>query len=105
MISLLHEKEYELLGEVEIRRADWLRIRQEGWFRFVFKWCSSSYGGRIAATLVFSIALGHIDPLRRLGGYAWTALAYAAFGLVAGAIHATRAWRRLERRFAPGTAE
>jgi hypothetical protein len=105
MISLLHEKEYELVGEVEVRRADWLKIRRAGWFQFVVKWCSTSFGGRIGATAVSFVALSHIDPLRRLGEFAWTALIFGAWYLGASAFHAVRVWRRLEQRFAFSSVE
>jgi hypothetical protein len=99
MISLLHEKDYEMLGNIEIRQPDWTRISQMGMFRFVVKSCSASLGGQIGTFLLCSVGLGHIDPLRRLGGGAWVALVYGVWCLGCSAIHAIRAWHRLEQRF------
>jgi hypothetical protein len=99
MISLLQEKEYELLGNLEIRQPDWIRIRQVGMFRFVVNFCSASLGGKIGLFLLFSVVLDHIEPLRRLGPAGWITLVYGLFYLGASAFHALRAWRRLEQRF------
>ena len=99
MISLLHEKEYELLGDREIRRPDWIKLRQMGMLRFVAKACSASLGGQIGGFVIFSVVLDHIDPLRRLGSGAWVALAYGVLYVGASAFHAFRAWRRLAQRF------
>jgi hypothetical protein len=42
MISILHEKDYELLGDVEIRCEDWQRIRKLGAVRFATQYCRAT---------------------------------------------------------------
>jgi hypothetical protein len=100
MISLLHEKEYELLGNLEIREADWLRIRRLGLTRFVFDCCRSSYSGRIGAGLLLLAAVDGLDA-GRSGGAGWLMIVFGAYGVVASAVYAVAVWRRLERRFPP----
>lgn len=98
MISLLHEKDYELLGNIEIRKADWLRIRRNGFFRFVVGSCSSSFAGRIGSGLIL-LALVTCMGKGSIGVTAWMGLIYGMFSLGVSLVYAVRAWFRLERRF------
>jgi hypothetical protein len=42
MVSLLHEPEYEMLGNIEIREADWIKLRARGRMQFVASCLRSS---------------------------------------------------------------
>ena len=101
MDSLLHGKEYELLGDIEVRRDDWREIRKIGLFRLVLRSCSASFAGRLGAALLFVTSLacfeiGHLSPS------AWMAFAFGIWGIGVSAMYAVRAWVRLEQRFPPG---
>jgi hypothetical protein len=98
MISLLHEKDYELLGNIEIREADWLRIRRNGSIRFMIASCSASIGGRVGAGLILLVAVTCLNK-GSVGLTAWMGLAYGIFSISASLVYAVRSWRRLESRF------
>jgi hypothetical protein len=99
MIPLLREKDYELLGNIEIREADWLRLRRSGVIRFVVNSCSASFGGRVGAGLILLIAVTCLGK-GNINVTAWMGLIYGAFSLSASVVYAVRAWFRLEGRFA-----
>ena len=98
MISLLHNKDYEMLGNLEIRRADWEKLRQLGPVRFVMKCCVSSYSGRIGAILIISSIAG-VHGLHLIERSAWFLIAYGTFGVLMNIQYAIRSWFRLDRRF------
>ncbi len=98
MISILHEKDYELLGDVEIRCEDWQRIRKLGAVRFATQYCRATLGVRLGGLLLLTTAAS-LHNLHEISTDLWIFLAYFLFALVAGLVHAARAWLRLERRF------
>ncbi|GEM_PF-2114718 len=104
MIPLLREQDYELLGNIEIREADWLRIRRNGFARFVIASCSASFAGRVGTGLILLVVASCLSR-GSIGVTAWMGLAYGAFSLSASALYSGRAWFRLERRFTRGAAD
>ncbi len=65
MISLLHE----LLGYIEISKADWLRIRRLGPVRFVMQSCLASFSGRVGAGVILVVAVSCLDSGGIIGGW------------------------------------
>ena len=98
MISILHERDYEMLGDVEIHRSDWLRLSSRGAFRFVADFVGASTIGRVGLFLLLSSGDG-IHGLHHTEGWAWVLVALGSWYVGASAFHAIRAWLRLEQRF------
>jgi hypothetical protein len=98
MISLLHEKDYEMLGGIEIREDDWQRIRRMGLVRFMITCSAASYGGRIATFLLLS-AFTQIHGFWKLDPAAWFLITIGILYAGASLLHALRAWYRMEQRF------
>jgi hypothetical protein len=98
MISILHEPDYEMLGDVEVHRTDWLRLQSRGAFRFVADFVGSSILGRAGAFLLL-LSAGGIRGPHQIEGWARMLLVLGAWYVVASNIHGVRAWLRLKRRF------
>ena len=102
MIFLLHEREYEMLGDIEIREEDWYRLRVQGPVRFVVGCLRSSPAGRIGALLLLT-SVGGFHNLHHIDGWAGFSLVLGTWALFTSTLYAVNAWLRLERRFAPGS--
>lgn len=100
MISLLKEKEYEMLGDIEIHQADWARIREMGSARFISRSCFASFSGRFGIAVLLSV-VGVYSRTHWLSGTLFCGLALGIWSLGLSASYAALAWRRIERRFAP----
>lgn len=98
MLSSLRELEYQMLGDIEIRKADWLRIRVQGPFRFAVSCCRSSFSGRIGALLMLS-SLEGVRGLHAIDGLAWFLLTLGTFGVCLSLLYGWRAWFQMERIF------
>ncbi|WP_128915614.1 hypothetical protein [Granulicella sibirica] len=98
VISILHEREYKTLGDIEIRETDWQRIRERGRLRFMADCCRSSISGRVGLVLMLSSVEG-LHSLHSIDTSAWLLLLFGAYALSASIIYSARAWGRLERRF------
>lgn len=98
MISLLYETDYVMLGNTEVRQADWQRIRQTGARRFVLKQSGKSLRGRIGALLILSV-LVNVHNIRSLTASEWMVVGYGAFLIIARLIYFAHSWSRLEQRF------
>ena len=100
MISLLHQPDYEMLGDIEIREADWTKLRARGRMQFIAVCLRCSPSARIAVLLLLS-SVGGFHDLSHVEGWAWFLLVLGAWCLFTSALYAIRAWHRLERRFTP----
>jgi 4-hydroxybenzoate polyprenyltransferase len=98
MISLLHQKDYELLGNIEIREADWLRIRRTGLVRFIYLCCASSWGARISAGFLLTAGIRCFES-HQVDTTAWFLLVFGVWGVAYSVIYSVRVWHRLEDRF------
>ncbi len=87
-----------MLGDIEIREADWINLRARGRMAFIASCLRSSLAGRIAALLVLS-SVGGFHSFSRIEGWAWFLLVLGAWCLFASTLYAVRAWFRLEKRF------
>ena len=104
MLSILREPEYEMLGDIEIRKADWLRIRVQGPFRFAVSCCRSSFSGRIGALLMLS-SLEGVHGLHAIDGSAWFLLTLGTFGVCLSLLYGWRAWSQMETVFSAKAAQ
>ena len=104
MISLLHEPDYEMLGNVEIHDSEWQHIRKRGFFRFVLKYASASWVGRLGAFLIFD-AVTSLHRFQKIDGSTWVLIVYGAYAVIVTIVHSVRAWSRLEYRFNPRRSE
>ena len=101
MLSILREPECEMLGDIEIRKADWHRIRVQGLFRFVARCCQSSLSGRVGALLILS-SLEGVHGLHAIDESAWFLLFLGAYGIAMSLLYGVRAWFRMEGAFTVG---
>ncbi len=89
-----------MLGGLEIRKADWLKIRVLGRFRFAASCCRSSISGRIGALLMLCSVEG-VHSLHAIEGSAWLLLLLGAYGVSVSLLYGWRAWIRMEEAFFP----
>ena len=87
-----------MLGDIEIRKADWLKIRNQGPLRFVASCCRSSISGRIGALLMLC-SLEGVHGFRAIDGSAWFLLFLGAFDVSLSLLYGWRAWLRMEKTF------
>lgn len=104
MLSILREPEYEMLGDIEIRKADWIKIRVQGPYHFAVSCCRSSFSGRIGALLMLS-SLEGVHGLHAMDGSAWFLLTFGAFGVCLSLLYGWLAWFRIERTFSHKAAQ
>lgn len=87
-----------MLGDIEIRKADWIKIRVQGPFRFAASCCRSSISGRVGALLMLCSVEG-VHGLHAIEGSAWFLLLTGAFGISVSLLYGWRAWSRMETAF------
>jgi hypothetical protein len=98
MISILHEKDYEMVGNTEVRLEDWQRTRVEGAFRFVVRTASQSFQAKVAFWLMIA-TLPEVPVWRTYWKENTVLLIFACYCFTVALIHAFRIWARCERRF------
>jgi hypothetical protein len=103
MLSLLHQADYERLGDIEVRKSDWERIRAGGFLRFIASCVLASYSGRVGALILMPL-LGYEGINRISSGGLWL-IGLSFLALVGSISYGLHAWFRLKQRFGDPTRD
>jgi len=101
MISLLHERDYEMVGNTEVRLEDWQRMRVGGGFRFVVQTASKTVQAKVAFWLIVA-NFPEVFFWRKYIEENSVLLVFASYIMLCAFLGAYRVWGRCERRFNRG---